>query len=221
MWTKTVHRLNKLYGLSPRMVPCLTGEESLPTLGEVTREELGILCNRFGFTSGVEVGVRDGEFSECLIKGNPGMALTSIDPWQAYRAGRTVVTQKEQDAIYASAVARLSKYPTVTIVREDNLVTVTRIPDQSLDFVYLDGDHEFGQVARELVAWTPKVRPGGLMTGHDFRRSIRSSHHMQVVEAVMGFLTAYHIDTGFRIRPSGRHDHPSWGFVVPRGYGRD
>jgi hypothetical protein len=39
--------------------------------------------------------------------------------------------------------------------------------DPKIDFLFIDGDHSFRQVLSDLVNWVPKVRPGGLIVGHD------------------------------------------------------
>ncbi len=40
--------------------------------------------------------------------------------------------------------------------------------DASLDAVFIDGNHDHAAVGADLAAWTPKVRPGGLVAGHDY-----------------------------------------------------
>ena len=45
-----------------------------------------------------------------------------------------------------------------------------KIPDASLDFVYIDGDHSFDFVMLDLILWARKVRPGGMISGHDYYR---------------------------------------------------
>ena len=51
--------------------------------------------------------------------------------------------------------------------REDALSVIRSLPDESLDLVYLDDDHQKSHVAEELEALFPKMRPNGLITGHD------------------------------------------------------
>ena len=41
-------------------------------------------------------------------------------------------------------------------------------PDESLDFVFLDADHAYESVSRDIDAWRPKVKRGGLLAGHDY-----------------------------------------------------
>lgn len=40
--------------------------------------------------------------------------------------------------------------------------------DKSLDFVMIDADHSYGSVRRDIDAWLPKVKPGGIIAGHDY-----------------------------------------------------
>lgn len=58
--------------------------------------------------------------------------------------------------------------------------------DGSLDFVFIDADHSYESVYRDIVAWKPKVKIGGLLAGHDF-----SEYHPGVVKAVVELLPGY------------------------------
>jgi predicted O-methyltransferase YrrM len=40
--------------------------------------------------------------------------------------------------------------------------------DASLDFVFVDGEHAYEAVKKDIAAWLPKVRPGGILAGHDY-----------------------------------------------------
>ena len=41
------------------------------------------------------------------------------------------------------------------------------LEDEAYDFVFIDGGHSMKQVLADLDSWVPKVRPGGLVAGHD------------------------------------------------------
>jgi len=41
-------------------------------------------------------------------------------------------------------------------------------PDKSLDFVYIDASHEYEDVLADIIAWYPKLKPHGVMAGHDY-----------------------------------------------------
>lgn len=50
----------------------------------------------------------------------------------------------------------------------DSVSASAMIQHESLDFVYLDGSHQHKAVERDLGAWYRKVKPGGLLAGHDY-----------------------------------------------------
>lgn len=58
-----------------------------------------------------------------------------------------------------------------------------RFDDESLDLVFIDADHSEGGVRTDLAAWVPKVRPGGIVAGHDYA----ARHHPGVKIAVDDF----------------------------------
>jgi hypothetical protein len=43
-----------------------------------------------------------------------------------------------------------------------------KIPDGSLDFAYIDANHAYEYVKRDIELWWPKIRDGGMLAGHDY-----------------------------------------------------
>ena len=41
-------------------------------------------------------------------------------------------------------------------------------PDHSLDFVFIDAAHDYGNVKKDIQAWAPKVKETGIIAGHDY-----------------------------------------------------
>lgn len=56
----------------------------------------------------------------------------------------------------------------ISIVRKPSIEAATLYLDDSLDFVFIDAGHTFADVDADIKAWLPKVRPGGMIAGHDF-----------------------------------------------------
>lgn len=48
-----------------------------------------------------------------------------------------------------------------------SIAAASRVPDVSLDFVYIDGCHQYENVLQDIYAWLPKIRYGGMLAGHD------------------------------------------------------
>jgi hypothetical protein len=56
----------------------------------------------------------------------------------------------------------------VVPIRGDSTQCADRYPDNCLDFVFIDADHEAAAVYADLCAWFPKIKPGGILAGHDY-----------------------------------------------------
>ena len=80
---------------------------------------------------------------------------------------------------------------------------VKLVGDNTLDFVYIDGSHDFLNVAQDLHYWTKKVRPGGIVAGHDYvRYPSRKFNHVQKV--VNAYTQAYHLLPVFTVTPTNK-----------------
>jgi GR25 family glycosyltransferase involved in LPS biosynthesis/predicted O-methyltransferase YrrM len=50
----------------------------------------------------------------------------------------------------------------------DSSSLASRYPDKSIDFLFIDGDHSFEGVMKDIQAWLPKMKEGGVIAGDDF-----------------------------------------------------
>lgn len=175
------------------------------------RVELATVFGKLGFTKGAEIGVEQGLYSEVLCKAIPGLSLLCVDAWKAYRAYREHVTQEKLDGFYEATKRRLAAYD-ATLLREFSVDAAQRVLDGSLDFVYIDGNHRYEQVVADLAAWVPKVRAGGIVAGHDYRKD-KGRGCFHVPQAVGGWTSAYGVTPWFVLRGDNA---PTW-FWVKRG----
>lgn len=138
------------------------------------REEIPVLLNSLGLTgTGVEVGVRKGEYSEHLLEHWKGEKLISVDPWRAgapadYREISNV-SQDEHDVKHLETCRRLARFGARSEVwRVTGSEAVSTLPDGSLDLVYLDARHDADSVYEDLASWWPLMRPGGVIAGRGY-----------------------------------------------------
>ena len=129
------------------------------------RNLLADVYRELGFKIGAEIGVRRGSYSRVLCRANPELKLYCVDPWGPYPGRRYTVGVQEQ--IYKVARKRLSEY-NAEFIRKRSLDAVNDFKNNSLDFVFIDGDHRYNSIAVDIVEWQRKVRPGGIVSVHDF-----------------------------------------------------
>ncbi len=154
------------------------------------RSELPEYFKSLGFTKGAEIGVYKGEFTEQFCKA--GLFIYAVDSWMEYRIRRDLIPQKRQDFLYGHTQRLLKPYTNCQIIRKSSMDAVKDFEDESLDFVYIDGDHSFKEVVCDIVEWEKKVRKGGIVAGHDY---FFSPYYCEVKAAVDAFVNAYNIKT--------------------------
>ena len=162
------------FGVRPRR----KGQDGRLLLAQVMRD--------LGFRVGVEIGTQYGLSAKLWCETIPGLYLTCIDPYVIYQARRS---QTKQDAVYEEAKKTLSPFGAI-LLREKSLDAVTQFQDRSLDFLHVDGNHEFDECVQDIIHYVPKVRVGGLVIIHDYVSFYRGG----VVEAVNGYTRCHGIN---------------------------
>lgn len=164
----------------------------IPGIG---RKRLAELFSELGFNVGAEIGVREGEYSEVLCKANPKLKLYGIDPYVAYSGYRDHIKDESFDDYYEEAKKRLEPY-SYEFIRKFSFDAVNYFDDQSLDFVYIDGNHDFKNCTDDIAEWTKKVKYGGIISGHDYIKYRRPTN-IHCYEVVNGYTSAYNIRPWF------------------------
>lgn len=167
-------------------------------IANVGRNDLPRLFKACGFTSGAEIGVKCGEFSEVICKGLPGVHLYCVDPWMTYERYNDFTDQGKLNKNHDETMRRLAPF-NATLIRKFSVDGAKDIEDGSLDFIYVDANHQFSAVADDLFAWTPKVRSGGIISGHDYYRHAKPVSHCHVAECIDGWTEAWHISPYFAL----------------------
>lgn len=185
------------------------------------RGDLARLPPEAGLMRGAEIGVERGYYSEVLCKANPNIELYAIDPWthKVYDEGISGVDyeQHKHDGYYEETVKRLAPY-NAKVMRMTSMDALKLFPDESLDFVYIDGNHDFLHVVQDVDGWKRKIRPGGILAGHDYAR-YPSRKHNHVKKALDAYMSSYHmfpyfIVGRFEVREGEKRDRfRSWFWV--------
>ncbi len=137
-----------------------------------TRIELCKFFNRSNYEFGAEIGVGEGEFSAEIASACPGLTLFAIDPWKEYsdpkKANRNCKSQEYQNKRRDKAIVKLRQYDNCTILEQSSMEALVGFKDDSLDFAYIDGNHNFDYVIQDIIGWSKKVKSGGIMACHDY-----------------------------------------------------
>ncbi len=165
----------------------------------VTRENLYDFFGKMGFKVGAEIGVRMGTNAKEMFNRIPGLKLYCVDPWEAYQR----VTDSAQITYYDRCVRKLIGCDAV-LMKNFSVPASKEFADESLDFVYVDGDHRADYVFEDILHWTPKVKKGGIISGHDYFAFYQSG----VILAVDSYCFANNIKQFYTTREKA----PSWFF---------
>lgn len=119
-----------------------------------------------------EVGVWKGEFAcEMLHRCDLIQRYYMIDPWSSlpdWNKPFNVSTENFEE-VYEEAMRKTEFAAERRIVlRGRTKEVIDQIPDRSLDFIYIDGDHTLRGITIDLIRLIPKVKEGGMIGGDDF-----------------------------------------------------
>lgn len=124
-----------------------------------------------------EIGVAEGRYSLELLSWKDGNGrnlfdkVYLVDRWACNpdQFGDASMPQTWHENNYEEVVQRTRIHGIrPVLLRGDSHRMADLVDDQSLSFLYIDGDHSLEGVTRDLQAWFPKVKPGGLIALHDY-----------------------------------------------------
>ena len=150
-----------------------------------SRKELGKLFQSVYQTGvGVEVGCEQGYNAVNILQDWDGR-LVCVDIW---RDKNNFLRE------FIRNTKGLKAFPFVC-----DSVAASEIYDvETFDFVYIDDDHSYDGIQRSFNAWFPKVRKGGIISGHDYA----PAHHKNDCDGVREFIDEFmknnpHIEMNF------------------------
>ena len=106
--------------------------------------------------------------------------IICVDEWNPYWEIQTPeLIQSAEDQFDKL----LLNYINITKYKSSSVEAATKFSDNSLDFVYIDAAHDYENVKKDITAWLPKVKIGGVIAGHDYHHN----PYIQVYEVVNEF----------------------------------
>jgi len=158
------------------------------------REDFTILLNKFNLRGeAAEVGVRCGYYAQSLLGCGMIEKLYLIDCWDMCEVGDPSINSDE----LSLEVIRHTEYltrerfegnPRVEVIKAFSADAASQFPNGHFTFIFVDGDHTYKGVKKDIETWYPKLAPLGLIGGHDYEEYTEPSGVQRgVVKAVDEF----------------------------------
>ncbi|HEV2817558.1 MAG TPA: class I SAM-dependent methyltransferase [Allosphingosinicella sp.] len=161
---------------------------------------------------GAEIGVAEGAYSAAILAAAQPAELHLIDPWSHLEPGSDLLeggrlltgidaARAQGDAFeapppnprgdedHARVAARFEGDARVRLHRQYSYKAAAGFDENMFDFVYIDGNHHYEFVLRDLQDFAARLKPDGLLFGHDFFEDVFArEENYGVVDAVSAFL---------------------------------
>ncbi len=143
-----------------------------------------------------EIGVEQGKTSKQLLTYMPNLFLFLVDRWEvtppgdSYFKGSRVMSRWDKNQ-WQSIYSRMTQNVKVfrgryEILKMDTIEASKRFENDTLDFVFIDSDHSFAGVCRDIDAWIPKVKMNGIVFFHDYENGNTFSKVREAIEDRLG-----------------------------------
>ena len=152
------------------------------------------LITKNNFKIYVEIGLGKGMTVEYLLNNisDPEFKMYGVDPFTTYpelrknnaASARFISTMHRNEGLVAGVVGDDKRFTLIKKMSDDAALDFEH---ESIDIVFIDGNHSYDYVLRDMENWTPLVRKGGVVAGHDYTTD-PTSRYYSVQEAVNKFV---------------------------------
>ena len=144
------------------------------------REDLLKLLTKKGVIA--EIGVDEGLFTEKIISITKPKKMHLIDIYNSTRYGQNKILKVKKKFL------RKIKAGSLEINRSLSIKAAKKFKDNYFDWIYIDTDHSYSTTIKELYAYESKIKPNGIIAGHDYvMGNWAKSLKYGVIEAVAEF----------------------------------
>ena len=161
-----------------------------------------------------EIGARYGESSTMILKSLNCRRYFIVDPYEQYEdyeddGFQKVLKEVGGDVLHEKVKLRLQKFSAkLKIIRRysDDPVVFEVIQKKSIDLVFIDGNHEYDYVLRDLRNFYPLLKSGGILLGDDFQTRSNTNQNGQGRPMVFEAVEQFALETGMKYVTFGMHD---------------
>jgi len=112
----------------------------------------------------VEIGTYQGRSAAAMVNVDK---LVCVDTWNTDLKNGTFCGEADYQAFRSNRL-QMPHFDVIEWHRADSEEAAQQFLDGSIDSLFIDGSHEYAHVRRDIDAWLPKVKTGGLVAGHDY-----------------------------------------------------
>lgn len=143
------------------------------TFMRATNVELNSLCDFIKndqkvVENMIEIGSYQGESTAIFRKNFIDSKIYAVDPWINNYDDRETSINAYNVLDIESNFDTITKRSNITKVKMFSCDFANIIADNSIDFIYVDGDHSYNGVKNDLLCWKNKIKIGGFIGGHDY-----------------------------------------------------
>jgi len=133
------------------------------------------LIKQNGFEFVVELGVKEGKLTAFLLANNSDLRMVAVDLFAPINRadGPGVETYHDWnfEQIKREFIQRVEPYKNrVQLMQMLTTEAAPFVVDGNVDLVFIDAGHDYDSVIADIEAWLPKVRSGGIVSGHDYQQ---------------------------------------------------
>lgn len=160
-----------------------------------------------------EIGSYEGNFAKLILEAFPDCNLSLVDLWETENNDFYYsIRSGDVEAAFETAKKNFSNVSNVKMCKGLSSSIVSDFSDDSLDLIYIDADHSYAGALKDLQLWYPKIKSGGIISGHDWDADpgMQEYHLFGVEAAVRSFVS--NVDC---ISLTNERYHKSWYWVKP------
>ena len=152
------------------------------------------LIKKNNYKSFAEIGVWEGHTSHYLLKRCKGLKrIVCVDSYKLMGDYANIKKREGSNKIHFINAKKIAmeklNNPKVEFYSLPSNIACKKIKDKSLDIVFIDSNHQYKEVKKDIQLWLPKIRNGGIIAGHDFKL-----RRLGVVQAVLELLEPIHTE---------------------------
>lgn len=103
-----------------------------------------------------------------IINSGKAHSFSCVDTWEGCEFTQDIKAVKE-NTLYTEFLTNIDPLNgLINPIKSTSLDAAKAIPDESIDFVFIDAAHDYDNVIADIHAWFPKVKKGGVIAGHDY-----------------------------------------------------